>query len=215
MTDKKEEGDNIPLPPSIIDDIKSEKRAHLARNIPRRLEDWHQFLASKHCKEHPVLHALEEDWQRIGSASERGKELTDIAGDTSLMETLRYYIDFGMYPPPEVLLTILDLWEIYVAYKGSITLEEIFITGSSKPKAGNPIIQEDNQEADMRLFSRYDSYIDGGCTQIEAARKIKSEFHMKAEEESIVRMMRQKEKEEGNPYLDLYKYTRGLKRQRD
>src|SRR5690554_2859917 len=215
MADKKEEGDKLPLPPSIRDDIMSEKRAHLARNMPRRLEDWHQFLTSKHCKEYPVLAAFEEDWQWLNNdyQEDRGGELAGT--ETNIIDLLVYYTERGMYPPPEVILTIVDLWDIYVAYKGSITLEEIFITGMSKPKAGNLVIQKANQFQDWRKLSRHENHIKKGCTQIEAATKIKSEFHMKAEEESIVRMMRKKANDFDNPYVLLHRYMEEAKRRRD
>ncbi|MCS6159837.1 hypothetical protein ACRN9F_23575 [Shewanella oncorhynchi] len=49
-------------------------------------------------------------------------------------KNLSYCLEFGMYPPPEVLISISETYERYMARKGEIDLEEAFF---GKPQKGN------------------------------------------------------------------------------
>ena len=49
------------------------------------------------------------------------------------LKKLSFYLEFGMYPPPEVLISISETYQKYMNLKGEIDLEEAFF---GKPKKG-------------------------------------------------------------------------------
>jgi hypothetical protein len=80
---------------------------------------------------------LEKIWEKIGSD---GPDRNVINGDLPYQGTavgeFMFYIKFGFYPPPEVLVTLMQCFHLYVAAEGSLELEEVFF-GSRVPGSGN------------------------------------------------------------------------------
>lgn len=71
---------------------------------------------------------LEEAWDLLNSRIYNDPNLgsnREKNTDNPLMK-LGYYLEFDMYPPPEVLLAINKIFQGYLSKKGSIDLEEAF-----------------------------------------------------------------------------------------
>ncbi len=60
----------------------------------------------------------------------------DKFGDAEPLAAFFMLIDRGVYPPPDVLLILLDAWGVYIESKGKKSLEECFF-GPAVPHAGN------------------------------------------------------------------------------
>ncbi|MBK8069788.1 MAG: hypothetical protein IPK27_19865 [Rhodanobacteraceae bacterium] len=83
----------------------------------------------------PVLESLEHLWQHLqkkqGDVIDREDKVAD-----SPLSGLFHYIDSGFYPPPELMLSLLECWDEYLTGRGSVSLEEAFF-GRPIQKAGN------------------------------------------------------------------------------
>ena len=62
-------------------------------------------------------------------------------------------LEFGMYPPPEVLISISETYERYMARKGEIDLEEAFF-GKPKKGRGN-FSSRSNRESDVHTLQLF------------------------------------------------------------
>jgi len=51
------------------------------------------------------------------------------------LSSLMFYTEMGHYPPPELLLGLLDSWETYLQGRGTVSLEEAFL-GRPKRRSG-------------------------------------------------------------------------------
>lgn len=77
-------------------------------------------------EDYPVLNGLEDTWDVIDSLglSIPRSEANDIS-DTPL-GALTYYLEDGCYPPPEILLAVLNCFEHYMNKGGALELEDVF-----------------------------------------------------------------------------------------
>lgn len=168
---------------------------HKTKTPKQRLAEWHSFLASAEAKDYPSLIGFESNWQDIGAyPPERGDEV--IKNDTGPLAALFEYIENGFYPPPELLLTLLDLWMIYRT--NNYKLEEVFI-GASKPKAGNAV---KTQEKQLFRFQMSQDLFDEAkiCGSLKkASERIAEKWRM--DPDTLLRIVRKERKQ--NQYVAL------------
>lgn len=168
---------------------------HKAKTPKQRLAEWHNFLTSKKAENYPSYIDFECKWQLIGAyPPERGEDV--IKNDTGPLAALFEYIEGGFYPPPELLLTLLDLWKIYRT--DNYKLEEVFI-GSGKPKAGNAVKIQETQLIRFQMAQDLlrEARICGSLNK--AAEKIAEAWGM--DQDTLLRTVRKERKQ--NQYIAL------------
>ena len=107
-------------------------------NTKVNLKDWHEKMI-KESSNYPALEGLEESWKLLDDYYNNPME--DVIDRSSIVQTtplsaFRYMIEAGFYPPPEVLLALDDCFEMYMAQRGKVELEQIFF-GDKKRGVGN------------------------------------------------------------------------------
>ncbi|PMJ97871.1 hypothetical protein BCU12_22015 [Vibrio sp. 10N.261.55.A7] len=71
---------------------------------------------------------LEEAWQLINDTYYEGLDLDadrPIVSEDPLGK-LAFFMEFDLYPPPELLMQIVNVYQSYIAQEGSVNLEESF-----------------------------------------------------------------------------------------
>jgi hypothetical protein len=90
------------------------------------------------CEDYPVLGALEEDWAKLepeyNDFDLNRDDLSSVSKNP--IGALCYMVEMGIYPPPELLLTLVDCFNLYKDGGGTVELEEIFYGPVSK-RVGN------------------------------------------------------------------------------
>lgn len=98
---------------------------------------------------------LEEAWAILRDTIYSGID-ADCGRDQPIdnpLKKLGYYLEFGMYPPPEVLISISETYETYIALKGKVDLEESFFGKPQKGK-GNFSSRSD-KNSDIHMLQLY------------------------------------------------------------
>ena len=99
----------------------------------QRCEYWREKFETK-ADNDPDPHGWESTWNAIEAVQqspvERGAQLGRYENPLS---ALFFIIDMGFYPPPELLLALHDMYSLYKAFEGKLTLEEAF---NGKPRKG-------------------------------------------------------------------------------
>lgn len=157
--------------------------------------DWHAFLEEDKASDYPVLDGLNEAWEEIAPQYQvngrpimsRGSTLRNTAA--SPLAALFYMVDMGFYPPPELLLALLDCWDTYSAGAGRMTLEEAFL-GPPVPKSGNYAARSQKRFKRMAMRSNFFRFIRDGMTREQAAEAVSCAVGGTPEPESILRMFR-------------------------
>lgn len=98
-------------------------------------------------------------------------------------------VEAGDYPPPEVLLAILERWSIYLAATGSLTLEEAFI-GPARRGSGNFSKRHASMMSRAWLRLRMSILCRQGHPMKKAAELLSDEIGGVPEPESILRILR-------------------------
>lgn len=161
----------------------------------KQVADWHAFLEADRHSDYPVLRSLSESWDELDSQYvigdrhfiERGESLRNVAG--SPLSALFYFIDMGFYPPPELLLTLLDCWDAYEAGGGKTSLEEAFL-GRSRQSAGNYAKRQHAKSKKFAMRWEFDSLLRTGMKRADVAEAVSIKFGGKPDADSILRMMR-------------------------
>lgn len=112
-----------------------------------------------------VLSGMEDDWQLITQSAamnlrlEKSVDTEDplgMRGDEKTSSTplnaFRYFLDLGLFPPPEILLAIAECFERYFQAEGQLELEEVFFSRPRKKRIGNNSAQE-ARDGLYKLFS--------------------------------------------------------------
>ena len=102
-------------------------------NTNKNLMEWqHEIIKNK--DNYDVLMSLEDCWNdlRIDPEYYTRKNIQH----SSPVEALNNAIDYGVYPPPEVLLALNECFETYYSFYGKVELEDIFF-GKRKKRVGN------------------------------------------------------------------------------
>ncbi len=144
----------------------------------------------KESSNYPVLEALEESWKLledyynnpIEDAVDRSRII-----QTTPLSAFRYMIEAGIYPPPEVLLALDDCFNMYMAQKGEVELEQIFF-GDKKRGVGNYAAKTYKERAYKHL--QIELSINSACEhkiQIEVAERVIELFKLTDDVDSFLR----------------------------
>lgn len=90
------------------------------------------------------------------------------------------YIDAGFYPPPELLLTLLDVWKIYLRSAGSLKLEDAFF-GKPIPKGGNYAARSRKKWKNLGVALELEKLMDQGKTKTEAVIEVSERYGLSEE----------------------------------
>lgn len=110
--------------------------------IWRKTESWQTFPAFDK-PEALAMADLEHTWQAIAEGA--GPPMVPALAEFRTwhpdnygepLDALALFVEQGHYPPPELLLAVVRMYQTYVDSEGQRTLEECFF-GKPKPKAGN------------------------------------------------------------------------------
>lgn len=158
-------------------------------NTKANLKEWHNKML-KESKNYPVLEGLEESWELLENYYNTPMEgLIDrnhIAQDTPL-GAFRYMIEAGFYPPPEVLLALDDCFEMYMALRGKVELEQIFF-GEKKRGVGNHAARTYKDKAYKHLWVELSfNQLAEHKTQIEIAESVIELFKLTDDVDSFLR----------------------------
>ncbi len=105
----------------------------------------------------PALVPLETSWQAIDPAlyAERGFTRSSDEGISgSVFDALFVLIGMGVYPPPELLLTLRDCYLEYIRGAGELSLEDAFF-GPPKHKGGNFARRQARDERNAHLAAEF------------------------------------------------------------
>ncbi|MBV1959879.1 MAG: hypothetical protein KUG53_04010 [Pseudomonadales bacterium] len=107
--------------------------------------------------DYPVLAGLNDSWEDLSSAYQEGFETTIIDRESESFESplkaYLYYVDSGFFPPPEILLSVMQCFNIYYRSEGELSLEEVFF-GPDKKWVGNESAREHKNNI-FRFFRLY------------------------------------------------------------
>jgi hypothetical protein len=111
-----------------------------------------------------VLSEMEDDWQLITQSAAMNLKLDepldpkdplgmrdDEKTSSTPLNAFRYFLDIGLFPPPEILLAIAECFERYFQAEGQLELEEVFFARPRKKRIGN----NSAQEARYRLYKAF------------------------------------------------------------
>lgn len=107
--------------------------------------------------ENMFIHCLQEQWADsedieyiIGLGERRNpKKIAATA-----VEIFQHYLEMGFIPPPEILLTISDMFKTYFASDGALSLEDVFF-GKVKRGVGNYAARKDSD----RLYRDFNFFL--------------------------------------------------------
>lgn len=107
-------------------------------NSKKQTISWHEKIIREGTN-YSVLEDLELSWKAIEESYNIDGFNLNIRDDACKMtpfSAFRYYIDSGIYPPPEVLLALDECLGLYMDLNGKVELEEVFF-GQKKRGLGN------------------------------------------------------------------------------
>lgn len=139
------------------------------------------------CENYPILDSLESSWQVLSNFYDGIIERADkdkVAG--SPFSALFYYIEMGFYPPPEILLALLDGLIIHEASLGEWSLEEIFF-GPPKKKSGGYARQRSAWLKRIHLSIELTRLMNEGNTKARAAELLSEKLGGAIEPETLAR----------------------------
>jgi hypothetical protein len=158
-------------------------------NTKVNLKNWHEKMI-KESSNSPALEGLEESWKLLDDYYNNSIE--DVVDRSRIVQTtplsaFRYMIEAGFYPPPEVLLALDDCFEMYMAQRGKVELEQIFF-GDKKRGVGNYAAQTykerayNHLRAELSINSAFELKI-----QIEVAESVIELFKLTDDVDSFLR----------------------------
>ena len=162
----------------------------------KQVGDWFRFLKeADEDEDYDSMDAHLEAWDALEpiyayngkNTVERGEELRRVSG--SPLSALFYMIDMGIYPPPELLLTLLDCWNTYSWSSGGMSLEEAFL-GKPVQKAGNFAKRSRAKHQKVFIEFQFLKEVRAGRSREDAAATVSEMVGGKPEPESILRMVR-------------------------
>lgn len=153
-----------------------------------RCEEWYRFLEAERGNPESHYAAQNDEWDAFGQDwIERGKQLQHTAGPP--LATLFWLVKEGFSPPPELLLILLDCWEVYIGNAGSMSMEEAFI-GVPKRGAGNYANRKSSIRRKISLAGRFSQLLREGKSNQQAAEELSNEMGGKPDADSILRSLR-------------------------
>lgn len=161
----------------------------------RAAGEWHARLEDGGVDNCPALASLNDVWRELDAIQQyNGKSIFDRGEELSLLAdsplaALFYSVDMGFYPPPELMLALLDCWERYLASKGGMSLDDAFLGGSTKG-AGNYAKRKNKRLRDNLMRVQFSQLLRGGLSRAEAAERVSIEFPGSPDADSVLRMFR-------------------------
>jgi hypothetical protein len=147
----------------------------------QRLNEWHEAIESRDHPGSTSTEFLADCWKDMEAACPniqankshllRGRTHNDQPPLAQFFE----YVEDGLYPPPELLLTILDAWRTYRESGGDLLMEDAFF-GGPKPKAGNYARQAMKKRKDLGAAFELGKYQSQGKSKEDAAQLIADKY---------------------------------------
>lgn len=153
------------------------------------VEYWKRRLDTE-AEEYPVLDGLKQQYAEIEHPRwpiARGEALRPTAANP--LAALFYFIDGGLYPPPELLLALLDQYEQYRQAVGKLTLEDVFC-GPSMPRVGNFSSRQAMKFRKFWITMQLDEKLRKGLTLTAAAEQVALELNDGTDADAILRANR-------------------------
>jgi hypothetical protein len=152
-----------------------------------RVSKWHAFCDSDSVTSYPFVHGLVADFDQIDGGLERGADLRTVAATP--LQAFFYFVEMGIYPPPELLLTLADCWTRYRGGAGALSLEDAFL-GPAKKAVGNQAARDARKFKKLHLQWNFASLLGRGMTRAQAAEALSLLPGMNLDADSILRMCR-------------------------
>lgn len=152
-----------------------------------RVRKWREQLATG--AEYPVLNELESSWQLLDKHYDGIVKRADEAQvSETLLGALFYHVDMGFYPPPELLLALMDCYHDYMRGAGKVTLEQAFF-GSPRRKGGTHARRRATRMNYMAWGSEIERLVKSGKSRMQAAEHLSELLGGRPEPESILRLV--------------------------
>ncbi len=145
------------------------------------------------CDDYPVLAGLEEDWAKL-EPGYKGFNLNrdDLSSiSESPIGALCYLAEMGVYPPPELLLALVNCFQLYESGDGVVELEEIFY-GARKRSIGNHSAREKKELDLLTLHLFFRSNRRKGLSEIQIAENYVIRNSLDIDPESLLRSYRRR-----------------------
>lgn len=136
-----------------------------------------------------TVNSRNEQWSYLNLKAEFGGGRT-FRGAT-IFQAISFYLNMGMYPPPELLLVLQELFGEYLAAEGEKTLDDIFLS-RAVPKLGNLASRRAQIVEDMALEWVLRRAGDEGKSQINAVSEYLNQREMDVDPESYLRAWRRR-----------------------
>ena len=160
----------------------------------QRIQGWRDYLHEHELEDRPILNSINAQWYALMDTTGmteveygRGKGLRFISG--SPLGALFYFVDMGIYPPPELLLGLHDAWTRYMGSGGRISMEDAFF-GPSKKGGGNYAKRNRSKFKRMAMALEFAELLRDGKPRKEIAEIISNRRDGKPDADSILRMFR-------------------------
>ncbi len=161
----------------------------------QQMEKWRRFLETKRGEPDSTLASLINAWESMDAEFnpnnewniERGEKIRHNSG--SALGAMAHFLEMGLYPPPELLLTITDCWYCYVESAGHISLDEAFL-GKPKKSSGNYAKQRRTEFRKFRITFDFIQLLKEGKSRIEAAEIVSQRLGGKPDADSVLRLLR-------------------------
>lgn len=102
---------------------------------------------------------------------------------------LFHAIDYGHYPPPEILIALRECWEEYIDGEGLVSLESAFL-GRPKQKSGNFSARFARLVAITEIQSEFLILLGRGLSTSAAVEELHASGATKLEPETLLKMLR-------------------------
>lgn len=148
----------------------------------QRLRDWHKAIVDRPS---PSMGTSPErfvdQWDALEAADDTVRAhatflLRDAthAGKPPLSQ-LFDYVEAGFYPPPELLLTLLDVWRTYLLAEGELSLEGAFF-GKTVQRAGNHAARAAKERKNLGIAFALGDLQGQGKTKTEAVTELVEKY---------------------------------------
>ena len=102
---------------------------------PNNWDETRKYRAKLLTAEGSILAGFEEDWKALEEILMVVNREDDEKTATTPLSAFLFHIDCGIYPPPEILMTIAACFKRYSEAGGDLTLEDCFFGSPGKGKS--------------------------------------------------------------------------------
>lgn len=167
-----------------------------------RVAEWHRFLQeADDDPEYTGMDSYLEAWDALEPLYEyHGKSMMERGAglqreSASPLSALFAIIEWGHYPPPELLLALKDCWDTYMHNDGAMSLEMAFL-GKPVQKAGPYSKRANARRRKMFIQLQFSMEVHKGKTREEAAIAVSEMFGGGLDVDTIKRMVRMPRKKQ-------------------